>query len=455
MYRVKRSLLKPVWVVPGLLALCGSAAWGQAQPFPGPDVKAIYQRLLPQIEQIRIFDNHGHPGFADDPDVDAMALPADGSVPFRLRSENPEWLEAVKALFNYPYADLSPEHLRWLTNRKAELKKQPGPAYFSHILDQAGIETAVANRVTMPAYLDPERFRWVFFVDSFLFPFNNQQLGTGNPDRAFNLPLQQKLLQRELAEVRLAALPANLSAYLSFITRVVETNKSHGGVGIKFEVAYFRSLHFGDPSEQRAAEVYARYRNGGIPSAREYCDFQDYVFRYLLREAGRLHLPVQIHTAVGGGDYFSLDDGNVLKLENVLRDPRYDHVTFDLLHGGYPFEHQAIWLTARKNVYLDSSLMSDFLYPQGLARVLKQWLELFPDKVVFGSDAFPFSDAIGAEESYWLAAQSSRVALAEALAEMVSEGEINESQALAMAHAYLHDTAAKLYGKGPANPKES
>jgi hypothetical protein len=52
---------------------------------------------------------------------------------------------------------------------------------------------------------------------------------------------------------------------------------------------------------------------------------------------------------------------------------------------------------------------------------------------------------LGAEESYWLGVQSSRTALAAALAEMVSENEITEARALQLAHAYLHDTAVKLY----------
>jgi predicted TIM-barrel fold metal-dependent hydrolase len=96
--------------------------------------------------------------------------------------------------------------------------------------------------------------------------------------------------------------------------------------------------------------------------------FEDFMFRYLLREAGRLHLAVQIHTAVGTGDFFSITGGNVLNLENVLRDPRYSNVNFVLLHGGYPFQEQAIWLTARENVYLDSSLMGVYSVSQGSGR---------------------------------------------------------------------------------------
>ena len=58
-----------------LSLIAGSAifAAAQARPLPGPDVQQIYQRLLPQIEKIPAFDHHAHPGFADDPDVDAMA----------------------------------------------------------------------------------------------------------------------------------------------------------------------------------------------------------------------------------------------------------------------------------------------------------------------------------------------------------------------------------------------
>ena len=420
-------------------------AYGQALPLPGPDVLDIYRRLVPQIAQIPVFDNHGHPGFPNDPDVDAMQIPADSSAPFRLRDGNDEMLGAARQLFNYPYPDFSPEHLKWLRDRKVEQQKKLGNAYFSHILDQLGIETAIANRVSMPAYLDPARFRWVYFVDYFLFPFDAQRLAARDPDQKLNVPLERKLLAGALSQKNAGEMPADLHAYLKFITGVVEEKKAAGCVGIKFEIAYFRSLHFDDPPEQRAAAIYAKYRSGGVPGEADYRDFQDFAFRYLLREAARLQLPVQIHTAVGAGDYFNMRDGNVMGLENVLRDPRYEDVTFDLLHGGFPYDREAIWLAARKNVYLDSSLMGIFVYPDELHRILRLWLETFPDKMVFGSDTFPFSDAIGAEEGYWLALESARTAVAAALAEMVSEHEISEAKALAMARAYLHDTAAKIY----------
>ena len=214
---------------------------------------------------------------------------------------------------------------------------------------------------------------------------------------------------------------------------------------MKFEAAYFRSLSFDDPSREAAAAIYDEYRRGGVPSADEYKTFQDFIFRHIVSEAGRLRLPVHIHTSVGGGDYFNLRGVNVLNLENVLRDPRYASTTFVLIHGGYPFDREAILLAFMKNVYLDSSATELILYPTEFKNVLKHWLETFPGKVTFGTDAYPYNAALGVEEVYWMGAHTSRTALAAALAEMIAAHEIAEQQALPMARAYLHDTAAALY----------
>jgi len=427
------------------------AAHSLAQQLPGPtlpssqDYQSTYNRLLKAIEKIPIFDNHGHPGFADDSDVDAMAA-TPGSTPLRLRADNPELIAASKDLFGYLYNDATPEHLQWLTRKKAELRQQQkGYAYFDAILDHLNIETALANRVRLGPYLDPRRFRWVFFVDSVLFPFDNHNFNTRNGDESVYIPLQEKKLHNELAQEGQFSLPGNLDDYLLFATHLLEDNQRRGGVAIKFEIAYFRSLHFDDPPKATVAAVYAKYRAGGVPTEAEYKDFQDYLFRYLLREAGRLHLPVHLHTAVGTGDFYNVTTGTALNLENILRDPRYDATTFVLLHGGYPFQEQAIWLAARKNVYLDTSLMELYLYPEDFKQVLRHWFLLFPEKALFGSDAFPFSDSVGAEESYWIAVRTARVSLAAALAEMIGNHEITEERALAFAHGYLHDNAAALY----------
>ncbi|HEY1271852.1 MAG TPA: amidohydrolase family protein [Terriglobales bacterium] len=421
-------------------------AFPQARPLPGPDVQQIYDRLLPQIEKIRAFDHHAHPGFAEDSDVDAMAAPP-GSVPFRERDSNPELIAASKALFGYPFDDLAPEHAKWLVQKKAELRKQyPGTAYFSMILDKLNFERSVANRAMMADYLDPKRFPWVFFADAFMWPFDNSQQRARNADEEVYIPLQEKMLHRWMQQENVTRFPSSLADYLSFVTRTLEDNqKNKGGIAMKFEVAYFRTTRFSDPPREQAEAIYKKYSSDGVPTPDEYRTFQDYIFRYLISESGRLHLPVHIHSAVGIGDYFSLTESGIMNLENILRDPRYKDTTFVMIHGGYPFEREAIWLAARSNVYMESSYQEIVMYPSEFKHSLKQWLETFPDKITFGTDCFPYNEVLGAEESYWLGAQSARTALAAALAEMVSMGEVSEGKALEMAKAYLHDTATGIY----------
>jgi len=93
-----------------LAAGIACSAFGQAKPYPSADVQKIYDRLLKEIDKIPMYDNHAHPGYADDTDVDAMASPPDESATLRLRDDNPEFVAGAKALFGYPYDDFKPEH---------------------------------------------------------------------------------------------------------------------------------------------------------------------------------------------------------------------------------------------------------------------------------------------------------------------------------------------------------
>ena len=354
-------------------------------------------------------------------------------MPLRLTPGNPDWTAAHAALFG--------------VTSKARLKAMnPGAKYFAAILDKLGIQTSLANRITMSADLDPSRFKWVFYVDPVLFPFDNSGLAARNGDQAAFMPNQTKLLQRFRQQAGLQSLPSDLGGYLSFVTRVLEDHQRRGAVAAKFEIAYFRSFVFDDPPRGTVEAIYTRYRAGGTPGADEYKGFQDLVFRHIVTECGRLHLPVHIHSAAGAGDYFSIAGASVLNLEPVLRDPRYLSTTFVLIHGGYPFDQPAILIAMMKNVWLDSSATGSFLmYPNQFKDVLKRWFEINPGKVTFGSDAFPIDDRIGAEELYWFGVHNARTAAAAALAEMVAAREITEPQAMTIARGYLHDNAAALY----------
>ena len=109
------------WVGSAVIAalLAAASVQGQAKPFAsGADVQRIYDKLLPQIDRIPIYDNHSHATFPDDSDMDAMSAPPDDSSVLRLSDSNPEFVAAARSLLAYPYNDFKAEHAKWLIEKK-------------------------------------------------------------------------------------------------------------------------------------------------------------------------------------------------------------------------------------------------------------------------------------------------------------------------------------------------
>src|SRR5579875_1926125 len=92
----KNCALLTAILASGFALLQAGALAGQSRPMPGKNLQLIEKRLLAQINRIPVFDDHAHPGFSDDPDVDAMASPP-GHPPLRVLDSNPEWVAAAKA----------------------------------------------------------------------------------------------------------------------------------------------------------------------------------------------------------------------------------------------------------------------------------------------------------------------------------------------------------------------
>jgi hypothetical protein len=425
--------------------------------------KQLDPELYAHILQTPAIDNHAHPVLPQDalaaqqaPDRDFDALPVDNMEPqtdvVAWRPDNPQLPLAWKALWGLELTlPLTPAETQQLTAAREKVKASEGLAYDTWVLDQANIGTMVANRVSMgPGVTDTgtaaTRFRWVPYADALLFPFDNSQLAAQTPDKALFFPLEDKLRARYLAALHLTRVPATLDEYIAqVVTPTLERQRKGGAIAEKFEVAYLRSFDFTNPSHDEAARAYSN-------SARTPADYkllQDYLFRTIAAECGRLGMAVHFHTLSGGGGYFSIAGDNPLLLEPIFNDPKLRHTNFVMLHGGWPFVREAGSLLQKPNVYLDLSQQSLTFPPRTLAGWLREWLETFPDKVLFGTDGYALSDAEGWEESTWIAARNARQALALALTGMMADGEITRARAFAIADEVLRGTALQLYASKP------
>src|SRR5262245_29169195 len=418
-------------------------------------------QLLAEINKIKAIDNHSHPpkvvgpGEKDD-DFDALPCdPLEPSDPTTIsRPENPQFLAAWKALYGYSYNDAKPEHVRELLQTKQKVMQQQGDNFPNWVLDQLGIESELANRVAMGRGLQTPRFRRVPFDDALFLPLNNSSVGNETPDRKFFYSREEMLLNRYLKDQNLSAIPATLQEYTAkVITPTLEAQKRSGAVAIKFEAAYLRSLHVGQiPLDQArylndAQQIYSRYVKGGVPPNADYIQLQNYLVRTIAREAGRLGLPVHFHTGGGCGSYFMLNSSNPALLETLFNDPSLRKTNFVMVHAGAgAFTKYAAYLLMKPNVYADFSEQTWLISTRALSQVIRDFLEWYPEKLLFGTDLYPNTPEINWEEIGWQTTQSGREALAMALTGMMQDGEISRERALQLAHLVLHDNAAKLYG---------
>jgi uncharacterized protein len=397
--------------------------------------------LLAEIQGIRAIDNHAHPVRvvpADEkPDRGFDALPVDNmepqSDPVNLRPGAPAGAEAARALYG--------------GQPKAQRMQEKGEQYPAWVLDQMGVDIMIANRVEMGSSIQPPRFRWVPYADALIFPLDNSALAQRNPDRKAFFTLEDQLRARYLQAVGMTAPPATLAAYLSgVVTPTLERQKQGGAIAEKFEAAYLRSLAFDAADRATGERVYAQFAAKGAPSENDYKTLQDFLFRFVAAECGRLGMAVHIHSMTGAGGYFGVASGNPLQLEPVLNDPELRKTKFVLLHGGWPFIRETAALLMKPNVWVDFSQQSLMLPPATLAKSLREWMELVPEKVMFATDAYPYSNELGWEESGWVAARNGRQALAIALTAMMRDGEITRSRASELARMVLRENAKALYG---------
>ena len=414
--------------------------------------------LLAEINKIQAVDNHTHVSKVVGPgesDRDFDALPCDviegGSDTLAARADFPQFLEAWKALYGYRYDDRDPAHVKELLAAREKVMREQGDHFPAWVLDHLGIETMLANRVAMGRGLSAPRFLWVPFDDALMVPLDAESLAD-TPDKKVFYQQEAKVLRIYMGQAGVSSLPESLDEYVAkVITPTLEAQKKAGAPAIKFEAAYLRPLNFGlRPGAEQEADVrslYTKYAKGGVAARADALRVQNYLFRVIAREAGRLGMAVHIHTGQGCGNYFDVAGARPTGLESILDDPALRKTNFVLLHGGAgPYTHEVAVLLAKPNVYTDFSEQDALLPPRALSAVIREWLEWYPEKVLYGTDLAPGApqqdwDVIGYSTNL-----TARRALAIALTGMVNDGEITRERALELARMVLRGNAMKLYG---------
>jgi predicted TIM-barrel fold metal-dependent hydrolase len=373
--------------------------------------------------------------------------PTIGKVgPLMLRSSHP-WLPSVirKRFGVTANTNDWPATVDAIKSARTRMVQRLGDTgYWMDHLDYTVTEVAFVNQYEQKG-TDGKRLRWVPHATMLLYPLQAEHLMSRSPSHKADIEDAQKYLQGSFKEANLAEQPLDLPAYVRFVDDTLRRWQKQGAVGIKFFDAYLRTLRIADVPANEATALYAKGRRAAL-SRDEYLSLQDYLWRHILLEAGKIKLPVHIHSSFGVPPFLKTLDSDVRNLEDVLTDPVFFETPIVLIHGGAPWYEVASYLALKPNVWIDISALG-FLRPvPELADILRKYFIFAPERVLFGTDAGNAPSVPGgADVQHIIVSRTVRDALYVALSGLIRDGVISEEQAIQIGRGVLRENALRLH----------
>lgn len=406
----------------------------------------MYKKLKEAIENIKIIDNHGHPGimeyFEQFPPENRIPIFAD---PFRTPEEIAGGLsyirdlhyEAYEKLYGFTKKDLQDPNKKPELAAQYEKKRKDLRNFADQIMELAGVELYLVNFAMPESLKGNSKFKFVAGIDHLCFPFDNQHIKNRIFGKFF-LNHYEYLLNSLKQKYNYTE--KGYSGYLEFIDKVMDDIVKDGCVGFKNASSYVRNMYFEKIDEKDGPYLYEKAKGGDKEA---YQKLQDLLVWYTMKKAVQYDLPVQFHCAIIDNfvDYF--DPMNLL---NFVKDPETEKAKIVILHGGYPnFDHaeaMALGGIFPNNVYIDISGRIMFAnHPKIIAEMLRKWLEKpsLWGKILYGSDVL-----LG-ERYIYTCARTGRNAVYIALAGMIDDDIIDENTAIKIATMILRDNSKNLY----------
>lgn len=219
-----------------------------------------------------------------------------------------------------------------------------------------------------------------------------------------------------------------------------------GYVALKSIAAYRTGLMIEPVPESEVNQAFREIqRDVGGPFRLTSKPIIDFFVHRALGHAAEHGIPMQFHTGYGDPD-LDLRLSNPLHLRTLFDDLAFTNAPIVLLHESFPFTAEAAYLASvYPNAYVDVAFSLPPLARDRLTEAVRVVLGAAPASKVLCS-----SDGTRIPEHYWLGAVRARLCLSDVLGEMIDGGELDASEALALAEAVLHENAVRIYGLRPS-----
>lgn len=355
--------------------------------------------------------------------------------PFWQRVSHTAYAQALKIAVRdlYQIDQINRETIGEIARQVAEASK---PGLYAQVFNKAGIRQAVVD--DLDGIYHPNAKFWSPLPRPSDPPglFKKSIGGTG---LVYIQGKQQILNMQELLHCN----PIHtLQDWLDMITAVFTRHPE--AAALKLPLAYVTSLAIKKTGYHDAEQVFDQLLRSNNPeesfSPAALQPLTDFLIHFVVQQATRHNLPVQIHTGLLEGAYHNLLDSNPLDLIPLIMENR--DARFVLFHGGYPWIREFVALgKSFPNVWLDLCWVW-IISPQAGRVMLHEMIETIPQNKItaFGGDY------IFIEGSYGHSVMA-RQNIERVLKEKISEGWIGVDEAQQYARAVLYDNALALYGE--------
>lgn len=220
--------------------------------------------------------------------------------------------------------------------------------------------------------------------------------------------------------------------------------RDHGAIAFKSIIAYRTGLNIKKVSEGDAAAAFGRRKDEPTWFGYRVKDLRDFLLRRAVLNAIELDAMVMIHTGLGDSEIVA-KECNPINLWDLLRDDETMDCKTMLIHGGFPYTNEAMYMTSvLPNLYFDLSAGTGPAFLEkavGPERFYDIFRSVPNSKIMYSSDA-----GEGGPETMWHDCLTAKNALSSALGRMVDEGYYTEAEAKASGEDALYGNAATVFG---------
>ncbi len=342
----------------------------------------------------------------------------------RTTSYYSHFVKGFRKLYGFNDLYFTKDNIRELSKRIEENYKNYR-TWFDEAFNRAGYELMFIDQYWKPfnTEIDNKYFALVFHINPLISESSRK------PEKGTELESIYKEAANAGFEIN------SLDDYLEFCDHLFRKNIEKKAVCLKNSQAYSRTLYYEDVPYEEARSLFDKPSSSLTPA--EAKKIEDFMFHWIIRQAIKYDLPIQIHTGYLAGNGNVLDNGQPVKLNNLFL--KYPDAKFVLFHGGFPWTDEFAALGKMfPNVYLDIVWLPQISREKAV-RALDVMFDCVPyNKFFWGGDCGLIEESTGSLEF-------AKDVVSEVLANRVERNLLTEEVALEIVDRIFRENAIEVF----------